>query len=1124
MRNKLLEFLKIELIGPDPNAIFKQENNEEILIISPRDRYITGVLYPQGSNEQEQEKPKEDELAVSEDEQPQSPDVGKSIDDGNTHVNPNDADDVNDDMVNLANAYLPSAMGITCLLKNSENGLKIKVSAGRYRFDKFMIKNKDGEDEQKNGYHREPLDSEILLMPSDLPTRGSPYIKREIVKDNEPTGLELHIINRSYSSMDAEGEIYTFSLVNSRKSKNGRASDEDCFFQVCFNIESANGEKCFLPYEHTTSESFEETLSRELLYRHRKTFAIGHGCSPLWDDKEENGVSRVKAEAIPVSDVKAIIPTRLENINLNMYEMSDRGDENSMISNLQALCNEYEKWINKQEEIATREVLSELQNTARKHLENCKQSLRRMREGVQLIQSNDNVSMAFRWMNKAMLLQQIHYSLKLREWNFNEDKNWGIEDIQVPNIDNPSTWPRQGLGNWYPFQIAFILMNIKGIEDSQSKDREIVDLIWFPTGGGKTEAYLGLSAFTIFLRRLKNKNDDGTSVIMRYTLRLLTAQQFQRASSMICASEIIRKENEDLLGTNRISIGLWVGDDVTPNKREKAVRQLQDMVRYEKAPNPFILYKCPWCGAEMGTKKANEYLEVFGYELVRGPSGVAFKCRDKTCSFSSENLPLYVIDEDIYEHPPTLLIGTVDKFAMLVWNPEEIRRLFGFRNGTRVLPPELIIQDELHLISGPLGSMVGSFETLVDALCTYEHNNSIIKAKIIASTATVSRASEQINALYNRGKDNVSLFPAQAIRAGDSFFAYEDNDPLKARLYVGIHAAGFSHPTAHVRVLSALLQGVASIDEPEEVKNYYWTILDYFNSLRELGYAVTRIHADIPEYMSRMWLRMGLRPNDDPDKRRFIRRYRELTSRIHSSKIPQALQELDVSYSPSKNNAPIDICMATNMISVGVDVPRLGLMTVTGQPKTTSEYIQATSRVGRSSSGPGMVIAIYNTAKSRDRSHYERFHAYHSKIYSYVEPTSVTPFSPPVLDRTLHALLVGLARYMGSDNNRHNPQSPPDKSVLEKIERIILDRINGVDPSEYEYAKNLLREKIHEWSIYLPPKYGTLFPSWQEPALMYPWNLKPPVDYEKRSWPTPTSMRNVDPSCEGDVITEYGHE
>jgi ATP-dependent helicase YprA (DUF1998 family) len=640
-------------------------------------------------------------------------------------------------------------------------------------------------------------------------------------------------------------------------------------------------------------------------------------------------------------------------------------------------------------------------------------------------------------------------------------------------------------------------------------------LIWFPTGGGKTEAYLGLSAFTIFLKRIKNTEDSGTTVLMRYTLRLLTAQQFQRAASLICACDKIRKDNEEELGTSRITIGLWVGETLSPIYRDDARKIFGKLEDGREEDNPFIVLKCPWCGSQMGLIKGVNNNRVKGYKRrsIGGVQTIIYQCDNTQCDFSKPEftLPLIVIDEDIYDNPPTLLIGTVDKFAMLTWRPEA-RSLFGFRDTKRLTPPELIIQDELHLISGPLGSMVGLYETMIEELCTYNE----IKPKIIASTATISRAKEQINSLYGRGLENVNIFPAQCLSAGDSFFAYEDKDSA-GRLYAGVFASALpSHATAQVRLLSALLQSVKSIPVMEErMRDPYWTAMTYFNSIRELGHAATLIRADIREYMNSIWIRKTIKG----DERRFINRDIELTSRINSCDIPDYLEQLSKPWTGEKSEYPVDVCLATNMISVGVDIPRLGLMTIIGQPKTTSEYIQASSRVGRSKRGPGIIFTIYNCSKPRDRSHFEHFQEYHSKIYSKVEPTSVTPFSSPARERALHAILIGLIRYY-SEQSRNSPRPFPASEIIARVKQIIFDRVNLIDGEEYEKTLELIEEKLEYWRNELPLSYGSFGQTTNIP-LMYPAGTSPSEDIKARAWPTPTSMRNVDSTCDAVIITDY---
>jgi hypothetical protein len=830
-------------------------------------------------------------------------------------------------------------------------------------------------------------------------------------------------------------------------------------------------------------------------------------------------------------EVKPIVPTHLSDVDLDMYSMSDRGTFNEAIGNLVRLTEKYRKWITLQKEHAKIELADNqcLMETADKHIRNCMKCCDRMEEGIEILKNNIQARQAFQLMNRAMLSQQLRYALSLRKWTRNTSGILFIEDQEkrMPLISDESTWPdwsakkKTEYGKWRPFQISFLLMNLKSFINPNSKCRNIIDLIWFPTGGGKTEAYLGLTAFVIFLKRLRSRNDDGTTVLMRYTLRLLTTQQFQRAASLICACENIRKEYEEELGLERISIGLWVGRESTPNSRQQAIDTYKALDRGETPSASFIILKCPWCGVQMGLIKVDGEQRIKGYERKRRPGDVILKCPNSLCEFSdSDGLPVEVIDERIYEKPVTLLIGTVDKFATLVWRPEA-KGLFGFRQANRITPPELIIQDELHLISGPLGSVVGHYEMLINELCTY--NN--IRPKIIASTATISRAEDQCHNLYNCGMENVFLFPPQCLKAGDSFFAKED-DESDGRLYCGVFANGSpSHVTTQIRVLASLIQAAKSVTVPEESqRDPYWTIVAYYNSLRELGHAATMIQADIREYLNTMWLRKNyylIRDKTGIDLRRFINNWIELTSRIPSYKIPESLQELEKKHIEDNAEHPVDICLATNMISVGVDISRLGLMVVTGQPKTTSEYIQATSRVGRSKDALGLVLTIYNPSKPRDRSHYEHFQSYHDSIYSQVEPTSVTPFSCSVRERCLHAILTGLVRMYGTEDNARHPLPVPNDVLFNEIKERINKWVSNVSAEESRLTLRLLDEKIQEWKRFAPSVYGDFMYNEDSPPLMYPSGKKPLDNWEHRSWATPSSMRSVDASCEAFPIGNY---
>ncbi len=1118
-RNQIIETIKKEFIGPDPIDFedMVQNNGEEILNIDPpRIRYSAGILFPQGVSDSKAIEMREDSVSLetdidlSEEKMVDDTDDKKSV---TKELLENE-----EEVINLSNSYRQSAISITASL-SSESDLIIYVKAGIYNCVTVV----DPKTEKKSTrYLRNQITWNNENRRVELPTKKAKVKNYEVRNNEAKTNLKF-IITYRYYDINTNSTIYTFTLENSKKIGMEPVKDEDCYFQSEFSIVCNTG---FLPLPNNEKLcKDEEYLSNQLLYRNVKNYAIGHGCSVDWKEKDGK-VSEIITSIFPTYEIKPIVPASIDGVSLEMYKMSDRGDFEATINELELLCQKYKEWIErlKMECIQLDENYKE---TANRHIESCEKCYVRMCGGVQLLKTDSLVAKAFRFMNRAMLMQQLHYNLPLQEWQDSLDTiilNKKYEHL--PKIDDSSTWydNRGQYGKWRPFQLAFILLNLKSMSDKISDERKNVDLIWFPTGGGKTEAYLGLSAYTIFLRRLNNNVDNGTAILMRYTLRLLTAQQYERASSMICACEIIRCENQNDLGDSRITIGLWVGKETTPNNTSEAVKIFKKLYEGKNSDNPFIMLKCPWCGAQMGYINLKNK-KIAGYKKTMHPTKIAFQCSNEDCDFSKDNfnLPLTLIDEEIYENPPTLLLGTVDKFAMLPYLPKA-QKLFGIDNGIKINSPDLIIQDELHLISGPLGSMVGHYETMISELCSQYWGDKKIYPKIVASTATISRSKEQCNSLYNCGKEKVMQFPPSGINAGDSFFAVEDKTKV-GRKYVGIMAlASSSYAMTSIRLYASLLYAAKKIEvNSEKERDPYWTNLGYFNSLRELGQTATWISADIDEYLHTIYKRrMEDKEEGYKEKRRYIWRYEELTSRIKSDKVPMSLQNLSITYPTEKEEKrPVDICLATNMISVGVDVPRLGLMTMTGQPKTTSEYIQATSRVGRNESAPGVIFTLYNPGKPRDRSHYEQFKSYHSRIYCHVEPTSVTPFSAPLRDRALHAILIGMIRLLSSEDSYNDPKILPSEEMKKKIFETIRTRVESIDKDELNDIMSRLSEILKKWKNDSPQKYHD-FTSQPPLPLMYPAGSVPNEAWEERGFSTPTSMRSADSSCEVNVLSnEY---
>ena len=1117
-RDFIVDFLRGELVGPSPGHPAVQLDGQEILRPQdpPRQRYGAGVLFPMKAQVLSQDETTDGEDVTGDAQSPVSDEIVESRASAETEpdeTNPGEIPPDTDRDVTLANEFLPSAMGLTALVEVPDR-LRVDVSVAIYRHEELRWKkrrDKDGQEYFPKAWWRRPIEHSVHLTSAQLLGDGTVTDEEPVLEENGEPALVLHVVSRPPTeSRPGRARLITFTLVNRRLRENRAPDNSDCFFQCGFSVGDAAGGAAFLAYpERPRDPGDPEELSLQLLYLHRQTFAIGHGCAPEWSEPSDGRTARIRTEVLPTYDLKPVLPTQVKGLQLRMIDLaSNEPDVAAVLCG--RLADEYEDWVAERErEIDERSDLSpELKDTARRHMSNCRECLRRMREGSLLLQQDSDVARAFRLMNEAMLMQQIHYAISsqsMRSWVRTPDGLKLERPFNRPSYDDPERM-------WRPFQLAFILMNLKAIAYPACSERDLVDIIWFPTGGGKTEAYLGLSAFTMFLGRLRDSNHAGTRILMRYTLRLLTTQQFQRAASLICACELIRRRELRTLGSERFTIGLWVGGEVTPNTEENAVRALRQL-QSGRGVNKFIILSCPWCGAAMGPQRIGRSVRCKGYRKLAHPARVRLICEDPACDFSSgDGLPLAVIDEQIYASPPTLLIGTVDKFAMLAFQPSA-RRMFGI--DTPWPPPELIIQDELHLIAGPLGSMVGHYETVVDALCVDEREGGRIRAKVIASTATISRAESQVKDLYGR---RAFLFPPQALRAGDSFFAEEREDKV-GRLYVGVFATALpSHVSAQVRTMGALLQApklfaasVADVIDP------YWTLMGYFNSLRELGQAATLIRADIREFLNAMWDRLGLRldvvraANADP--RRFINRDVELTSRVQSSEIPGILQQLFAPYDGSATSDVIDVCFATNMIQVGLDVPRLSLMTIVGQPKMTSEYIQASSRVGRDIERPGIVVTNYNPFKPRDRSHYEHFRSYHHSIYQHVEPTSVTPFAVPVRERALHALVVILSRFWGDEDLRARPSNPPNPDVVRRIKETIRERVMLSDPDEWPGTEDLIDAILRKWSDAPPPRYGGFGPPSEEMPLMYPAGAQRHPLWYDWPFPTPSSMRNVDADC-----------
>jgi len=924
-------------------------------------------------------------------------------------------DGANPEVVAARTVPFPSSIGLSFLLSDTVKTITATVHWGDYY--PIVDENDRSEDEKDENKKKKKeyiwqRQHQTAVIPITLQTTP-----KRIPIPNHPN-LELSIINQPVENDNFPKGTRAVSVffVNHRKPTKEH-KDTTYLFQAQLQLHCPEG---FLPRSDPRqgSDIDPDEQIAALQYRHDYEFAVGHNVSAtaIPDAKDPTLCQTIRTAWIPTYEVPRVDHPTIPGVMLDMETIGAMPDSATLQSQLYPLVTAYGNWLEQQKDCFPSLKNENQKKTAQQLLQNAKVANDRIKQGIDLLR-HPQVFKAFTIANKVVA--------KARRQQLSQETGKEPASFAPPK--------------WRPFQLAFILLNLKSIVEPTENDRKIVDLLFFPTGGGKTEAYLGLAAFTLVYRRLIHPGipGAGVSIIMRYTLRLLTLDQLERAARLICALELER-EQDQALGDFPFEIGLWVatpnhlGGRGQKNNQGTAYDILQKFKQNSKQNrSPIPLERCPWCG---------EKLTPHSFNLVpdeTNPKNLQVRCVNYDCSFYERDLPIVAIDEPIYRRLPCFLIATVDKFAALPWfgqtgklfgkvthyhphegfcGPADPNPL-GEKLSQGLPPPDLIIQDELHLISGPLGTMVGLYETAIDALCSRTIHQQTIRPKIIASTATVRRAQTQIQALFNRNQ--VQIFPPPGPDRHDSFFA-KTITPVTAedpgRLYVGVAAQGRSLKVVLPPTYLALLS--AAKYQWEKYKQYipnpadpYMTLMGYFNAIRELG-GSRRIVED--EVVSRLnnyhdRKRIGEEANPIFSKRKIANTPEELTSRIDTNKIAETKRKLSILFA-DKENEKVDVALATNMISVGLDIVRLGLMVILGQPKTTAEYIQSSSRVGRDKNRPGLVVTLLNIHRHRDRSHYERFQYWHQTFYRAVEATSVTPFSSRALDRGLAAVTVALAR------------------------------------------------------------------------------------------------------------------
>lgn len=1195
-RALLMEWLRSEIVGPrqyllEPRVVGVQDSDvlewkgpvawregdqlQEVIYFNnetPLIKYGSGILHPRRESEESEQatadvvnQTEELESATSDDTIDNEYVDVDALDNGVGDLDVEDSnhdvyEDEDDDHETAVQEFKrQSAMGLSvCIADNKNAAFVVSLPArrryhwqeaasspfevnGYYRRRVVKTRSAQGKTRNIDVWYRASAtsdESKVVFFVSEFVHNGK--LTKQIPTAISNLKLEVSVITRK--SPTGNGWIVTAVLTNESESKENEQVTSQ-LFQSYFEVHVEQGS--FQPYPEAsrTFESLDaDEQSLELLYRNSPQWGVGHSCSAAWDSQEGDTPEIMYAEVMPATELPSMTPDVVVNGKpltismLDMVELSDDGSSTGWQA-LKQLISGYQEWIKtRRGEISSLD--KRYASVAMRHIAACEDCLIRMQRGLEHLRADELVRDAFRNANKAMLLQQI------------ASKQLGRRQLETsgklrPHFTAPFVSPlnlltsgnvASNIGTWRAFQIAFFLLSLPGVTEAQSDDREIVDLIWFPTGGGKTEAYLAVAACYLWHQRLLGRDEitnlrrDGTGVIMRYTLRMLTTQQFQRAASLICSMEVLRKDKAASHGLASVdaspfSLGLWIGQAGSPNTCEQAKTELNLYKREYgkqkggKSLNPLVLLECPWCRAEIGVVHDKSILGI-GSDINGDPK---LMCSDTACEFGGQyaELPIEVIDERIYKRPPSFIIATVDKFAMAAYRPGDdkspaVSSLFGreFHQGKAVqrrVPPGLIIQDELHLISGPIGTMYALYESAIEDLCTWNDDGLEIKPKIIASTATIRGAEHQVKALYNRNR--TFLFPCPGLQMGDSFFGryavdHETGKLARGRMYLGLSTPDYrSSIKLQVESLTAPLYRTWLMKQ--EDRDPWWTLLVFYNSLREIGLGQTLFNGQVRGRLNYVRRRDGL----ERENTRYLNDVRELSSRLSQSGLIDAMDTLAKPYKPDERRPGVDVCLTSNIIEVGVDIDRLSLMAVVGQPRSTASYIQITGRVGRKwFERPGLILMLYNHNKRRDISHYEHFQSFHHRMYEQVEPTSATPYSHSALRRGLMGVLL-LRLRMRMSRPVHEAEHYLNEldALRNELLARALDAQSGSSNAIQTYFASITEEMKEKWRR-MPQTWEKYPPTPDERYLM----LWPGEEYSPEQHhigiPVPTSMRHVDTS------------
>jgi hypothetical protein len=1140
VRDELGDYLTRDLLGPwdGPTEQFAPRAR------GPRDRYLVGMLGPKHT-------PRSAVEAACE-----VPDTeAGSGDDGE--------DGELREMLSVQNAgrMWASSMGLSCSVPSDVDTLTVTVTWGHYV--KAMGTADDGA--RRPLWQRHPVEHQLelrldgernerILLANPGPEEGggtdetspAPTTPQHHATDVGDAGVFLVVDVRE--CRDGNGElrrVVELALINAQLEPPANA-DAAWLFQPAMSVTALDGAaEVFLPSDDPMDDAAAHNRDPEeqhlrLLYRNLLSYASGRNVAVHAEVRRgARRAWRLTTAWLPTFDVPATVAPplaelpHLAGLQLSMDRLA-KLEPDALVAALMPLATGYTAWLNERAGAAAA-LPQTLRGVGLSAVDRARSVADRIAEGVALLRDNPQALDAFRFANEAMALQRRRTAVAA----LREAEGLGFAEATA-KIDDED----EQAASWRPFQLAFVLLNLPALTDPTHPRRRsdsgdaLVDLLFFPTGGGKTEAYLGLAAYTFAIRRLQGvvgagsearDGGDGVAVLMRYTLRLLTAQQFQRAAALVCAAEVLRRRATDgRYGSRPFRIGLWVGASVAPNWYDDAKRQIDDARTsgVGRRVNVLQTLVCPWCGERLRGEQDLRADDDERRVRLYCPRGEGLDACEFSRRIDPDGLPILTVDEELYRFTPSLVIATVDKLAQLPW--------FGFagalfgrvrqrcpRHGyrhpdlndrvqcrdrhnakarlpavtsepvTRLRPPDLIIQDELHLISGALGTTVGLFEAAVAELCRWEVSTAdrspeVAGPVIVASTATTKRADAQVRALYGR---RLSVFPPQVLDVADTFFSRQVpvTPDAPGRRYLGMCAHGARLKAAEIRLAEILLlAGQTLFDRYGKPADPYLTVVGYFNATRELAGMRRHLDDDVTTRVRRNGVRRGMA--NRITRRSGLLNVTELTSRISSADIADVLKRLEYGFDPNVDTTarwaavvaemraakaahrnpvlppragpdPVDVVLATSMLQVGVDVPRFGLMVVTGQPKNTAEYIQASSRVGREAARPGLVVTLYNWSRPRDLAHFEDFEHYHATFYRQVEALSVTPYARRSLDRGTAATAIAAIRHTDDaySLNASAGQVPLRGAMVDETVERLLARAEAAGG---EQARDYLAERL----------------------------------------------------------------